>query len=50
MDVNIAYFYIRSFSIRTIPSVWELHPINLKRLADYTAGEDFHLAPKQLLS
>ena len=35
--------------IRTIPSVWELHPINLKRLADYTAGEDFHLAPKLIL-
>ena len=35
-------------SIRTIPSVREFHPIGLQsKFADYTAGEEFHLAPKR---
>ena len=38
--------------IRTIPSVQEFHLISEKilspSLADYTAGEEFHLALKQI--
>ncbi len=35
-------------SIRTVPSVREFHPFGLQsKFADYTAGEEFHLAPKQ---
>ncbi len=35
-----------SFLIRTIPSVRELHPFGPKGFADYTAGGEFHSAPK----
>ena len=36
--------------VRTIPSVKELHLVGTQSvLADYTAGEDLHLAPKQIL-
>lgn len=40
--------YVAS-SVRTLPSVKELHLVGTHCVfADYTAGEDFHLAPKHL--
>ena len=42
--------YKKSFPIRTIPSVPELHRIGLskERFMDYTIGRDFHPAPKTI--
>ena len=40
---------IAASSVRTIPSVKELHLVGTQCvLADYTAGEDLHLALKQI--
>ena len=37
---------VRTFFIRTVPLVWESHPLGPKGFADYTASKDLHLAPK----
>ena len=36
------------FFIRTIPSVLEFHQLNADALMDFTTGEDFRLALKQI--
>lgn len=52
LHIKVTYVVSIISPIRTIPSVQELHLINAQNcddaLADYTAGEEFHLALKQI--